>query len=136
MNSYKNKTVLLVEDNEGDIVITTELFEEIDPSIIIEIARDGIEAIDFIKNNIEQKTALPNLILLDINLPKKNGFEVLDFIKHNVFTQNIPVIMTSTSSSENDIKISLNKQASDFVTKSSDFKDFENYIINIYTRWL
>ena len=136
MKSYKNKMVLLVEDNEGDIVITTELFEEIDASIIIKIARDGIEAIDFITNNIDHNLALPNLILLDINLPKKNGFEVLDFIKNNKYTQNIPVIIISTSSTEKDKKTALEKQANDIISKSSDFKDFENYIVNIYDRWL
>jgi CheY-like chemotaxis protein len=98
----KNVHILLVEDNEGDILLTVEALEEGRIANVIEVARDGQEALNKLQNDFVDKK-LPDLILLDINLPKMNGHEVLEKLKKNDDLKHIPVIMLSTSSSEMDI---------------------------------
>ncbi|MEO6542278.1 MAG: response regulator, partial [Ferruginibacter sp.] len=96
--------ILLVEDNEGDIMLTTEALEEGKIANKISIVKDGKHAIDFLnKKGGYENASLPDLVLLDINLPKKNGHEVLQYIKHAEALKQIPVIMLTTSSSEKDI---------------------------------
>src|SRR5690554_2008882 len=96
--------ILLVEDNEGDILLTTEAFEEAKILNTISICRDGQEAIQFLNREGQYESAeIPDLILLDVNLPKKNGHEVLYYIKNNKKLKSIPVIILTTSISEKDI---------------------------------
>lgn len=94
--------ILLVEDNEGDIILTLEAFEEWTTTNHISVVKNGQAAIDFFDNNNEH-APMPDLVLLDINLPKKNGHEVLKFIKSEERLKQIPVIMLTTSSSATDI---------------------------------
>ncbi len=97
----KNVHILLVEDNEGDILLTVEALEEGRIANVIEVARDGQEAIDKLEIDLKNNQ-LPDLILLDINLPKMNGHEVLERLKETEGLKHIPVIILSTSSSDMD----------------------------------
>ena len=99
----KNK-ILLVEDNEGDIVLTSEAFEECSCKANIQVARNGKEAINILFDQNED-AQLPDLILLDINLPLLNGHEVLKKIKENEKTQHVPVAILTTSSAISDINL-------------------------------
>src|SRR6185312_13639945 len=101
----KSINILLVEDNEGDILLTKEAFEE--SRIVNEVIaiRDGRKAIDFFES-INNREHIPNLILLDVNLPRMSGHEVLAYIKNNEKFKSIPVIMLTTSSAEKDILLS------------------------------
>ena len=88
----------MVEDNEGDIVLTREAFEEAKIHLKLSVVRDGKEAIDFVsKQGKYTEAAMPDMLLLDVNLPKKNGLEVLQFIKTNEGLKHIPIIMLTTS---------------------------------------
>ena len=128
--------VLLIEDNEGDIVLTIEAFEEAKIKIELSIARNGEQAIDFLlKKGDFSSVKTPDLILLDINLPRKNGFEVLDFIKNNDSLVQIPVIMLTTSSSEKDIQNAYRHHASCFITKPLDMDEFQKVILEIESFW-
>src|SRR5690606_17310811 len=99
--------ILLVEDNEGDILLTTEALEEGGVSNTLSIARDGQEAIWYLEKKGDfTDSPTPDIILLDINMPRKNGQEVLAFIKQSDHFRHIPVIMLTTSSSERDIMTS------------------------------
>jgi CheY-like chemotaxis protein len=110
--------VLLVEDNEGDVLLTTETLEEGGVAREITVARDGKAAIDLLeKTGIENPAAMPDLVLLDINLPKKNGQEVLRHIKASEMTMHTPVVILTTSSAEKDIMESYRNQASFYITK-------------------
>lgn len=130
----KNVHILLVEDNEGDILLTVEALEEGRIANVIEVARDGQEAIDKLqKDHIENN--LPDLILLDINLPKMNGHEVLEKLKKNDDLKHIPVIILSTSSSEMDIMKSYNNHANCFITKPVEIDDFVKAIESIEDFW-
>ena len=124
--------ILLVEDNEGDIVLTQEALKDGRIKNNIVIARDGVEALAMLDSGDQ----LPDLILLDINLPKMNGLEVLTAIKTDPRIKCIPVIMLSTSDEQNDILTSYNNYANCFITKPVDFNRFINVVRTIEEFWI
>ena len=124
--------ILLVEDNEGDIVLTQEALKDGRIKNNIIIARDGVEALAI----LDSGESLPDLILLDINLPKLNGLEVLTAIKTDPRLKTIPVIMLSTSDEQNDIMTSYNNYANCFITKPVDFNRFIDVVRTIETFWI
>jgi len=129
--------ILLVEDNEGDILLTTEAFEEAKILNTISICRDGQEAIEFLnKEGQHEKAESPDLILLDVNLPKKNGHEVLHYIKNNRDLKYIPVIMLTTSASEKDIAMSYENHVNCYITKPVEVDNFLNVIASIEDFWI
>ena len=129
--------ILLVEDNEGDILLTTEALEEFKICNQLSVVRNGKLALDFIQKKEEFKDAeRPDIIILDINLPLKNGVEVLEVIKSNSETKSIPVVMLTTSSSETDIVKSYANHANAFITKPVDVVDFLKAIMGIEDFWL
>ncbi|HEY4326207.1 MAG TPA: response regulator [Mucilaginibacter sp.] len=127
--------ILLVEDNEGDILLTTEAFEESKIVNKIIAIRDGKEAINFFEG-LTKKSDVPHLVLLDINLPKMSGHEVLTYIKNNERYRNIPVIMLTTSSSEKDILTSYKNHVNCYITKPIDVADFMKAILKIEDFWI
>ncbi len=132
----KSIHILLVEDNEGDIILTKEAFEEKRIVNKISVAKDGKEAINLLNHFITiSKNELPDLILLDINLPKKNGHEVLFEIKNNDQLKHIPVIILTTSSSKQDIMLAYKNYANCYITKPVDLSEFINAISSIENFW-
>ena len=128
--------ILLVEDNEGDILLTREALEARKLINKIDIAKNGVLAIDFLENILLNEGALlPDLILLDINLPKKNGQEVLQFIKNHNSLKQIPVIMLTTSSSDRDIITSYRNHANCYIMKPVDVGNFMEAITKIEDFW-
>ncbi|MBC7382092.1 MAG: response regulator [Bacteroidia bacterium] len=129
--------ILLVEDNDGDILLTTEALNEGKISNIISVVKDGWEAIQFLeKNGKYLDVQIPDLILLDVNLPKMNGHEVLKNIKANEKLRQIPVIILTTSSSENDVHLSYQNYANCFITKPVDVGDFLKVVSYIENFWI
>jgi len=129
--------ILLVEDNEGDIVLTREALSTGRIKNRISVARDGEEAIDFLhKRKKFEKAETPDLILLDINLPKMDGIEVLTEIKSNDKLKAIPVVMLTTSSSEKDIASSYNNYANCYITKPVDLDKFLKIVTAIEDYWI
>lgn len=126
--------ILLVEDNEGDILLTTEALEDCKIINEITVIKDGKEAIDYFINL--DKSKAPDLVLLDVNLPKKNGHEVLQFIKSQDAHRHIPVIMLTTSSSEKDINLSYRSYVNCYITKPIDASDFLQAITKIEDFWI
>lgn len=131
----KSIRILLVEDNEGDIVLTTEALEESKIVNKIKVIRDGKAAIDFFEN-ITSKDDIPELVLLDINLPKKSGHEVLVYIKNDDRYRHIPVIMLTTSSSEKDILKTYKNHTNCYITKPIDAIDFLQAMLKIQDFWI
>ena len=132
-----NIHILLVEDNEGDIVLTLEAFEEAKIINDISIVRNGQAAIDFLLQKGEYANVkTPDLILMDINLPRKNGLEVLQYIKSDSNLKHIPVVMLTTSSSEKDILTSYRNYASCFISKPVDVHDFLAVISEVENFWV
>lgn len=133
----KSIHILLVEDNEGDIFLVTEALEEGKIVNKISVSKDGKEAIDFLDRKGKYENAgVPDLILLDVNLPKKNGHEVLEYIKGQENLKQIPVIMLTTSSAEKDILLSYKNHANCFITKPVDVDSFLKVIYSIENFWI
>lgn len=129
--------ILLVEDNEGDILLTTEALEEYKISNTVSVVRNGKLALEFMfKKGDYKNAARPDLIILDVNLPFKNGLEVLEIIKSDDSIKSIPVIMLTTSSSENDILKSYANHANAYITKPVEVLDFLKAIMSIEDFWL
>ncbi len=133
----KTVHILLVEDNEGDILLTQEAFEESKVKTNLSVARNGQEALDFLfkKGKFEQ-VEKPDLILLDINIPVFNGHEVLNQIKSDDELKKIPVIMLTTSSNQKDIHKAYGNHANSYVTKPIEMDEFLAAILKIEEFWL
>lgn len=134
----KNKAkILLVEDNEGDILLTKEAFSEANLSNEISVVKDGQQAIKYLNKEAgfeNEKT--PDIILLDLNIPKINGLDVLKIIKSDPFLKTIPVIILSTSNSEKDILQSYERHANCYLTKPVNFSNFTSLIQMVTDFWI
>jgi len=122
----------LVEDNEGDIILTREALKEGKIKNEISVARDGEEALAFLK----EASLLPDLVLLDINLPRMNGLELLTIIKQDDDLKKIPVIMLTTSVSEKDIFESYTNYANCFISKPVNLPQFMDVVKTIEDFWI
>lgn len=129
--------ILLVEDNEGDIVLTLDAFEESKVLTNISVVKNGQDALDFLFNKQSfTKAEKPDLILMDINIPIFNGHEVLKIIKSEAQLKKIPVIMLTTSSNKKDINKAYENHANSYVTKPIDMDEFLEAIVKIEEFWL
>jgi CheY-like chemotaxis protein len=129
--------VLLIEDNEGDILLFKEALDQRDNPCALEVLRNGMLAIEWLESKASLSPQdLPQLIFLDINLPKKNGQEVLSFIKNDPRISHIPVIMLTTSSYPKDVITSYQNRANCYITKPVDADEFLKTINRIEDFWL
>lgn len=129
--------ILLVDDNEGDILLTKEALEEAKIVNRISVAYDGVQALSFLKKEPPfTHEESPDLILLDINLPRMDGTELLSIIKRDPELRRIPVIMLTTSSSERDILISYDNHANCYITKPVDLERFMDVVRTIEDFWI
>jgi CheY-like chemotaxis protein len=128
--------ILLVEDNEDDILLEQEAIADAKLVNLMCVVRDGEEALAYLRRQGPYRNSrVPGLILLDINMPKKNGFEVLNEIKADPHLMHIPVVMLTTSDSEADIVKSYAKGACSFITKPMDFDKFRDVIQQFALYW-
>jgi CheY-like chemotaxis protein len=129
--------ILLVEDNPADVRLTQEVFKDCRILNNLHIAKDGIEAMDFLtrKGDFKDKP-MPDLVLLDLNLPKKDGREVLADMKNDPELKKIPVIVLTTSEAEQDIVRSYNLGANCYITKPVDLNQFIRVVHGIEDFWL
>jgi CheY-like chemotaxis protein len=127
--------ILLIEDNEGDILLTTEALTDYKLINKVMVIRDGREAINFFSDST-QTGASPFLVLLDINIPKVNGHQILNFIKNSAGYKDTPVIMLTSSSSATDKMLCEKNNAFSYLTKPLDVPDFLKVIRKIENFWL
>jgi chemotaxis family two-component system response regulator Rcp1 len=117
--------ILLVEDNPGDVQLTREALEEGNLFVNLSVVNDGVEAMAFLRRRGEHADApTPDLILLDLNLPKKDGREVLQEIKADAHLKRIPVVVLTTSEAEADIVSTYGLHANCYITKPVDMDQF------------
>jgi chemotaxis family two-component system response regulator Rcp1 len=129
--------VLLVEDSPGDVRLTREAFKDAKVHINLHVASDGIDAMAFLCREGEHANApRPDLILLDLNLPKKDGRQVLAELKESPTLKCIPVVILTTSASEADIRGSYQLHANCFITKPVDLEGFLTVVKSIDNFWL
>ena len=135
--THKPIEILLIEDNPGDVRLTQEALKEGKVLNNMDIASDGVDALAYLRREARHVHATrPDLILLDLNLPKKNGREVLAEIKRDVSLKRIPVVVLTTSSAEQDILESYNLHANAFITKPVDLIQFITVVKSIEDFWL
>ena len=129
--------VLLVEDSPGDVRLTQEAFRDANKSIHLNVATDGVEAMAFLRREGKFANApRPDLILLDLNLPKMDGREVLAHIKENDDLKTIPTVILTTSDAEADIAKSYELQANCYLSKPVQLDAFESLVKSINDFWL
>lgn len=129
--------ILLVEDSEGDVGLIEEVFEDAKIRNNLHVVGDGEEAILFLRGEGQfLDSPHPDIILLDLNLPKKDGREVLEEIKEDDDLKHIPVVVLTTSKAEGDILRSYNLHANAYITKPVDFDQFIKVIKSIEDFWL
>jgi CheY-like chemotaxis protein len=135
--NYSFINILLVEDNPGDIRLTKEVLKEGKIRNNLSVVMDGEEALQFLNKSGQYAEAFtPDIILLDLNLPKKDGREVLSEVKKNERLKRIPVIVLTTSDAAQDIKNMYEHHANCYITKPVDFNQFIDVIRSIENFWL
>lgn len=128
--------ILLVEDNPGDVRLTQESFKESKVRNTLHVVRDGVEALAFLRGGGEYADApRPDLVLLDLNLPKKDGREVLAEIKEDPDLKRIPVVVLTISKNEEDILRSYNLHANCYITKPVDLEQFLRVVKSVDEFW-
>lgn len=133
----KEVHILLVEDNEGDIVLTLDAFEESKIKTNISVVKNGRDALEFLfKKGKYHNVDKPDLILLDINIPIYNGHDVLKKIKEDPLLKKIPVIMLTTSSNPKDITTAYENHANSYIVKPIEMEEFIQAILKIEEFWL
>lgn len=129
--------VLLVEDSPGDVRLTQEAFRDANQDIRLHVATDGVEAMTFLRREgIHAHAPRPDLILLDLNLPKMDGREVLAHIKDDASLKTIPTVILTTSEAEADIVKSYQLQANCYLSKPVQLDAFESLVGSINDFWL
>jgi two-component system, chemotaxis family, response regulator Rcp1 len=129
--------ILLVEDNPGDVRLTKEALKDAKVRNNLSVAMDGVEALALLRKQGKHSAAnRPDLILLDLNLPKKNGREVLEEIKQDPALQHIPIVILTTSQAEQDVLESYRLRANAYVTKPVDLEQFLKVVGSIEEFWL
>ena len=128
--------ILLIEDNPGDVRLAQEAFKEGNINVNLDVAMDGIEALKFLRKSGSHTHAYtPDLVLLDLNLPKKDGREVLSEMKADPVLKSIPVVVLTTSNAEQDIINSYNLHVNCYINKPVDFEKFFDIIQKIEEFW-
>ena len=136
----EGKTILLVEDNSDDEALTLLALKKHNLTNNIDVVRDGAAAVDYLfcrgAYSERGQAENPQLILLDLKLPKMDGLEVLKVIRENEKTKHIPVVMLTTSVEESDVVSSYDNGANSFMRKPVDFKEFIEVVSHIGIYWL
>ena len=134
--SAKPAEILLVEDNEDDVFLTRMAFEDSQFDSALHVVSDGEEALDYLfGRGVHAGRQMPDLVLLDLNLPKVNGIEILEVLKADDTLSVIPVVMLTSSKAERDVLASYRHHASGYVTKPSEFSSLVDIVEAIREFW-
>jgi CheY-like chemotaxis protein len=124
--------VLLVEDDDGDVLMVREALAESERSSVLEVVDDGAKALAYLrKEEPYGRASRPDLVLLDLNLPKVSGKEVLSEVKSDPALRQIPVVVLTTSQSDSDIRDSYDRHANAYVTKPGSYRELADVVREI-----
>ena len=129
-------SILLVEDSPSDVRLIREALKGTSVPVNIHVARDGVEAMDYLRDSTIGLNPKPDLILLDLNLPRKNGREVLSEIKADPDLRRIPVVVMTTSKAQQDITKAYTLNANCYISKPIELEDFLGVVHSIEDFWL
>ena len=128
--------ILLVEDNDDDAVIIQEVFADMRRATLMHVVRDGEEALAYLQHQGQYEVArMPDIVLLDINMPKKNGFEVMQAMKADPQLRSLPVIMLTMSDRDEDVIRSYTNGACSYIRKPVDLDQFHTVIKQFELYW-
>jgi CheY-like chemotaxis protein len=129
--------LILIEDNPGDVRLLEEAFRELQANIHLQVAKDGAEGIDLVEKRMaERLQPAPDLILLDLNLPKISGHDVLVRLKNNPMTRRIPVIILTSSRADVDVRKAYDEHANAYLRKPSTLDDLISAAQQIKSFWI
>lgn len=135
--NHRKLDILLIDDDEGDILLTRKVLEKVDGYSSINIAHDGVEAMRYLRREGEYRDSVrPDLVLTDLNMPRMNGQETLVAIKADPELSSIPVIVLTTSDSDDDVRESYRLQANGFICKPADLKEFSRLVNSMTDYWI
>ena len=134
--AFRPMEVLLVEDNPDDVDLTVEAIKEGSGWIDLTVARDGVEALELLRGRQSESARFPDLVLLDLNLPRKDGREVLSELKTDEGLKHLPVVVLTTSQAEHDVLKIYRLHANCYITKPVDFDEFVSIVKTIEEFWL
>jgi chemotaxis family two-component system response regulator Rcp1 len=134
--SYRPINILLVEDNPGDVELTEDALRRSKVATKVSVVTDGEDAMDYLRQqSAYQEETMPDLVLLDLNLPRKDGMEVLREMKDDLNLRHIPVVVLTTSEAERDILASYELGANCFISKPVDLTEFRKVVESIDDFW-
>lgn len=137
MSIDEYREVLLIEDSPGDIRLTQEAFREANSNVHLSVVSDGVEALAFLRGEEPHAGApRPDLILLDLNMPKMDGREVLAIVKNDLMLKTIPTIVLTTSLASEDIDNCYDLQANCYLAKPVQLEEFERLVVDINDFWM
>jgi two-component system response regulator len=142
LKKMEKKVILLIEDNTDDILLTQRAFQKsiIENQINLIVAKDGLEALNYLfgsgTDDGNGSQLMPEIILLDLNLPKLNGLQILERIRKNIHTKLIPVIILTSSKEETDLTKAYKLGANSYIRKPVDFQKFKDTIQQLGLYWI
>jgi len=131
----KSLRILLVEDSPSDVRLVREALKDTPVPVQLTVARDGVEATDYLHQTELGLSSRPDLVLLDLNLPRKNGREVLAEVKGSPTLKQIPVLVMTSSRSDEDVSQAYSLNANCFITKPGDLEEYQNVVRAIEEFW-
>lgn len=134
-NLFESINVLLVDDDQEDCDLTVEILEMSKVKVSIEIVHDGVEAMEFLEKNKNNPKKFPDLILLDLNMPRMNGHEVIAALKKDECLAKIPIVVLTTSDAESDISKTYSGGVNCYVTKPVGLSQFQKVVDSISNFW-
>ncbi|WP_309572530.1 response regulator [Deinococcus sp.] len=128
--------ILLVEDNQDDAFLTQEAFRSLEPVPQFMVCTDGVEAMEYLHGRVEGAQPLPDIILMDLNMPRMDGFGLLEHVKHDPSLRAVPVLVFSTSNSRSDIRRSYQNYANSYICKPRLFSEYETVVEAVRSFWM
>jgi len=128
--------ILIVEDSPSDVRLVREALRDSEFVVHLNVCKDGVEAIEYLERSKSGQSSLPDLILLDLNLPLKSGHEVLNQIKHDPQLKKIPVLIMTSSVDEKDLAAAYDLNANCYIRKPLDLPEYERVVRAIEDFWL
>ncbi len=126
---------MLVDDNDDDIVLLQEMFSRVGGASVSNVAFDGVEALEKLEDSLGRAQKLPDVVLLDLNMPRMNGFEFLESIASRPGLATIPIVVFSTSRRSEDVKRAYHLGARTYVAKPSDFRQLKQVVSSLVNYW-
>ncbi|GHF47533.1 CheY-like chemotaxis protein [Deinococcus metalli] len=128
--------ILLVEDNPDDAYLTREAFESLEPTPTFSVCSDGVDAMDYLHRQLSDQQALPDIVLMDLNMPRMDGFGLLEHLKRDPALRALPVLVFSTSNAREDVRRAYEAYANSYICKPRLFSEYEDVVQAVRTFWL